>query len=334
MFEPYGRALAEAMGELGTPCEVSVCGHSGKTASEMVGALDTGLSDMAGLWGKGLRRILQEDGPWDLVLLMAGTNDIGYGHALATIVEDVCHLHSVCHELGVSTVLLPPPGAPCGRALWNARRRHVKLRLQEFAESMPKVACVVDPARILPVNAGRTSSGAELWDSDGLHFSPAGSRQLGRGMASRVLRSLRRPRRASAPSTPPMCPPSAAPAAAPAKAATVAAASLLPPKAPVSAAASAAATEGTSMLVAPLPSVTSAGGFPLERGRSSVLSGPCAAHVVAASAATHVSTFGSARMPSPSPPRRLPSGGRRVSCRVESAAKMAPWDPPEGIWVH
>lgn len=197
-FEPYGRAMADTLGGLGTPCDVSVCGHSGKTASEMVASMDSGLSDMLGNWGKGLRRILREDGPFDLVLIMAGTNDIGYDHRPEAITGDVLRLHAACHELGVKTCLLPPPSAPCGDAPWHATRRQVTQRLKEWAEGMPGHVVIIDPSTIVPAAVG-AAAGAAMWDPDNLHFSPAGSRRLGRELASRILPSLQRPKRPSAP---------------------------------------------------------------------------------------------------------------------------------------
>merc|ERR1712079_195281 len=48
---------------------------------------------------------------------------------------------------------------------------------------MDAPARIVDVEKLVPFGAGQK---ALLWEKDGLHFSPAGSRQLGRGLASHV----------------------------------------------------------------------------------------------------------------------------------------------------
>lgn len=346
-FEPYGRALSDAMAELGTVCEVAVCGHSGKTARDMVAGLDSGLSDMAGLHGKGLRRILREDGPWDLVLIMAGTNDIGYDHALEDIVADVRRLHMVCHELGVGTGLLPPPSAPCGDARWQATRRQVKFRLEELAEGMPGIVGVVDPSTIVPPTLGSTSASAWCWDPDNLHFSPAGSRRLGRDLAPRIVNSMLRPQRATlaaAARVRPLpttgattvtvsldVPVSAAAAAA---AAATAALSVAAPAPPATLTASTAimpamASNDVSAQIEPLIAASSALGgstaasfgvpsVPKHRSGSSSSISISATAATAAAAGTRTTQTATAASTSP----RKPIGVRRmVSCHVEVVEK-------------
>lgn len=290
-FEPYGRALAEAMAGLGTPCEVSVCGLSGKTASEMVAGMDSGLTDMMGNWGKGLRRALREDGPFDLVVIMAGTNDIGYGHRPEEIVKDVRQLHVACHELGVKTCLLPPPSAPCGDAPWHATRRQAKQRMEEFAESMSSIACVIDPSTIVPAIAGSAASGASMWDPDKLHFSPVGSRCLGKELAPRILASLQRPKRHSAPAKISL---------------------QVPPRAPRGPAngvvAAALATRLSAVARSTVSASPSASPAPTFRPLLGSPSTPSITAAKAASAATATPTI-----------IRVPSVRHRISCHVELA---------------
>mmetsp|Transcript_127015 Transcript_127015/g.247493 ORF Transcript_127015/g.247493 Transcript_127015/m.247493 type:complete len:496 (-) Transcript_127015:233-1720(-) len=196
-YEPYGRTLADAIHaglEDSTPVEVAVCGHSGSTAAEMVANLDsTSVEDIGGMVGKGLRRILQDAAPSrrpDLVLLMAGTNDLGKLKSHTAIFDDLRSLHAVCHVLGVRSVALAPPPAPFAARghPWEVERQRLVARLAGWAQSERGVAAFIDPGEFLPAFGA-----AELWETDGLHLSPAGSRQLGRCLAQRLVPLLRQP---------------------------------------------------------------------------------------------------------------------------------------------
>merc|ERR1719327_192047 len=76
-FSPYGAALEEAMTAQGLDAEVQIMGLSGHQGSQMVAELEAPVTaaDITGRRGKGLGHILDEEGPFDLVILMAGTND-------------------------------------------------------------------------------------------------------------------------------------------------------------------------------------------------------------------------------------------------------------------
>mmetsp|Transcript_128557 Transcript_128557/g.333271 ORF Transcript_128557/g.333271 Transcript_128557/m.333271 type:complete len:430 (+) Transcript_128557:83-1372(+) len=180
-FEPYGRAMAERLAGAGTACEVAVCGLSGKTAREMVATSSTSLADIVGNRGKGLVRALEEDGPFDLVLIMAGTNDMGHGAQPETILQDLQRLHGLCHERGVPTVALAPPPAPVAGSAREQMRQRFTAKLRALSQGMERMVACVDPADIVPASA------LGLWEQDGLHFTPAGSRQFGAGLASLAL---------------------------------------------------------------------------------------------------------------------------------------------------
>eukprot|EP00927_Polykrikos_kofoidii_P022797 TRINITY_DN21172_c0_g1_i1.p1 TRINITY_DN21172_c0_g1~~TRINITY_DN21172_c0_g1_i1.p1 ORF type:complete len:483 (-),score=38.80 TRINITY_DN21172_c0_g1_i1:98-1489(-) len=185
-FEPYGRTLATGLSAAGFSCEVLVCGHSGGTAAEMVTNLDhPAMEDVAGLRGKGLRRILDEDGSFDVVLIMAGTNDIGHGASPLSSLCNIQKLHAVCHSRGIKTVVLPPPASPSMRQLELAtRRRELVGNLLMWASACPNIMAFVDPSDSV-ATVGWTQGLA--WDSDGVHMSPAGSRLLGQSLVSMAL---------------------------------------------------------------------------------------------------------------------------------------------------
>lgn len=180
-FEPYARTLCEKLADSGMACKVSFCGFSGRTAEDMVQTAAGSLSCVVGLRGKGLIRTLEEDGPFDLVLIMAGTNDLGFGATHERLLGWLRRLHRICHERGTPTVCLAPPPAPCaGKPREGDRQRLVALLRRAFQGNDGKVIAM-DPAEYV------SAADAKLWDHDGLHFSQAGSRALGRGLASLVL---------------------------------------------------------------------------------------------------------------------------------------------------
>lgn len=177
VFEPYACAMANRLGFSGIASEITVCGLSGRRADEMVAAASSALVDNLGFSGKGLVRTLREDGPFDLVLVMAGTNDMGGGSSPGSIIESLQCLHCACHELGVPTVALAPPPAPGRGMAWEMMRQPIVDALRQMSMQMPRMLACVDPATLVPA----TWSGC--WDPDGLHFSVAGSIALGQGLA-------------------------------------------------------------------------------------------------------------------------------------------------------
>jgi len=179
-FSPYGAALQEALCSLGFQCEVSICGLSGHSAHRMVEELDSPLCrDMCGKPGKGLAHILDENGPFDLVVLMAGTNDFVPNANLKSIKNEVCKLHDACHIRNVPTVML---AAPC-----NTQKMQLGLRriLSNWASSQPEVLAFVDPELVIPRNK------VAYWEPDSVHFSPSGSRALGIHLAPAIAKILR-----------------------------------------------------------------------------------------------------------------------------------------------
>lgn len=199
-YEPYARALKDALGSLGTTVEITGCGLCGLTAAEMAKGLDSSsqLRDVTGRSGPGLRRMLTEQGPFDLVLIMAGTNDIAMNTSRADdIVRSIKELHTACHALGTPTVLLsiPESCATVGPQFPEVAKkwRAVNTALATWVRDEEKRTSLctrqrpfrVDAAQLLPFN--QTAQMRNLWEHDGLHFSKAGSREFGSQLASLLV---------------------------------------------------------------------------------------------------------------------------------------------------
>lgn len=184
IFEPYGRSLAEALGAAGVPNEVLVCGHSGGLASDFVAKKDSTLVDVVGSTGKGLGRILSEDGPFDLVIIMAGTNDLGRNAPPKDVLRSIRALHKECHKRGVPTVAVPPPPAPLRSASQEAMRLQSASLIEDWAHrAVSGRVFYQDPAEFVPATPGS----GWIWEPDRLHFTPAGSRCLGESLAKVLL---------------------------------------------------------------------------------------------------------------------------------------------------
>eukprot|EP00927_Polykrikos_kofoidii_P040225 TRINITY_DN34425_c0_g2_i1.p1 TRINITY_DN34425_c0_g2~~TRINITY_DN34425_c0_g2_i1.p1 ORF type:complete len:573 (-),score=76.28 TRINITY_DN34425_c0_g2_i1:36-1550(-) len=191
-FAPYGESLYRALQESGVPSEVSICGLSGLTGEEMCTELESAaVKDVCDRVGKGLVRLLDDEGHQDLVILMAGTNDLGKHQTAEATLPFVRRLHEVCHARNIPTVAMGPPQVPAMRGV----RDQLSKLLQGYANDTPGVVAFLDAEVLVP----RFKRG--FWEPDELHFTPAGSRELGLKIMPEVLKHLAKERsRADEPS--------------------------------------------------------------------------------------------------------------------------------------
>lgn len=186
-YNPYGESLAEALTKGGARCEVGICGLNGHTAQEFAAELEEPfLQDASGNPGKGLSRIIEEDGPIDLVILMVGTNDLGRGVQSEDIANDVVALHTACHRMGVPSLALAPPfpreddGRSCAKQLAQVKRLVLDL-LPSYLEGQDGLLGYFDTEELVPRSHGNH------WEPDEIHLSAAGSQLLGRRLAEWLL---------------------------------------------------------------------------------------------------------------------------------------------------
>jgi len=180
-FQPYGRALANEMAAYGVTCQVAVCGLTGKSAEEMLLGVNASLVDQCGILWKGLARTLEEDGPFDLVMLMAGTNDLPFASRRKNAAANLRALHQLCHRRGIPTVAMAPPLAPVGDASWCSNRRVLLEDMEIAFQGLAQHLTYMDPSIIL------SHEDPLMWDPDALHFSQIGSYMLGKSLAKLAL---------------------------------------------------------------------------------------------------------------------------------------------------
>lgn len=190
-LEPYGLELAKALAPE-IDVEMWSCGMSGVTAQAMSTRLhDPSIRDSLHRKGQGICKILADLGPFDLAIIMAGTNDLEESHP-EMIAKNVQMLHEACRNAGVPTVALsiPPSGFN------HSRRLDANAGIARWAESRCASAPerLFDVAKVLPFpEPGTAEEDArwKLWEADELHFSPEGSQSLGRSLAPMVSSLLR-----------------------------------------------------------------------------------------------------------------------------------------------
>jgi lysophospholipase L1-like esterase len=177
-FEPYGRTMGGAMRSSGCDVSVLVNGLSGLTAREMVAkAKHPAVPDCTGKVGKGLEVLLNQKP--DLVIIMAGTNDLGMGVNPQAILADVVRLHKACHAQGIRTVALAPSTVAQGPSTLG--RQQLASLLRKWAKTTPAVVACMDMMDLVPHNGP-----SPHWDMDDLHLSARGSRALGRRLSDQL----------------------------------------------------------------------------------------------------------------------------------------------------
>ena len=180
-FTPYGDTISL---KLGAP--VTSVGMSGWTSEEMIQGADTTCNeDVVGNTGDGLV-VLLRSGAYDIVCLLAGTNDLGTGVDVEDTIENITilvnmSLTSSNQNLIVALLTVPPTGGEAHSEYVRSRRSAVNEGIKAIVGKNERVVLIdignslTNPG-VHPIEPTPTSM---LWDGDLLHLSPAGSAKLG-----------------------------------------------------------------------------------------------------------------------------------------------------------
>ena len=183
---PYGQSLER---ELGDGVVVRWRGLPGWTAQTMDEYLDDG--------NVGLRAAVNgiDNPPISLVIILAGTNDIGFlTSSMATTgaapdidaaVKPILNLHKACIDIvkgehKIRTLAVGIPGSAWQQMNASASKLadDMNSSIREFAQSYP------DPDRLVSyTDFPFPYEKNDLWCADGLHLSPEGYNRLGRDLA-------------------------------------------------------------------------------------------------------------------------------------------------------
>jgi hypothetical protein len=200
-YEPYAKSMVSTLAATGIYAEVVGCGLCGLTAVEMARGLDSPqLQDQFGRMGPGLRHLLEEQGPFDLVIVMAGTNDLGVPHATAEeVLASLQSMHGACWATGTPSVALSVPESsvtgttqyPEAAVKWHAINNGLAAWAQaEQRENSHTRPFFVNTARLVSFDHAARARG--LWDPDSLHFTAAGSQEFGSKLAPVIAPCLQR----------------------------------------------------------------------------------------------------------------------------------------------
>jgi lysophospholipase L1-like esterase len=172
---PYSSYLEQALHQQTTLHHAIVRhrGLPGWTAAQMVAEANADQT--------GLRTAIRMGAPIDLVIILAGTNDLAYSDQPMPILQSILALHQICYDEGVRHTIalgIPPSGYQSVNLPASVVVQTINNELAGFAQREPRATFVPFPFDYQP--------GDDKWAPDGLHFSPAGYQVLGMSLAPNV----------------------------------------------------------------------------------------------------------------------------------------------------
>lgn len=123
--------------------------------------------------------------PVDLVIILAGTNDLAYENDCNVIFRSICAIHDIAHCRGIRTIAVSVPPSAWQQSDENASKvaNDVNVKLESWCQDEDRVTFAPFPIRQYERSSG-------LWCGDGLHFSPEGYTLIGQSLASSVVDTL------------------------------------------------------------------------------------------------------------------------------------------------
>ena len=156
-FHPYANALQTSLERWAEQSENEVTvdhvGKPGWTSEQLYG-------------------ILPGDLPYDVIIILAGTNDLGFGSSAEAIISHLRSLHDVSLQRGVyHTMALAIPPSAFQQRDERARLKAATVNSALKSWSDPRITFVPFP---FPYDSSDSK-----WHSDGLHLSKEGYDELG-----------------------------------------------------------------------------------------------------------------------------------------------------------
>lgn len=164
----YAEKLQERLqDQMGTDVEVIVCGVVGFTTKALLANADRPrFLDSANREVAGLRALLHEQGPFDVVMLLLGQGDLAEGAQSATIVERTLAMHKICFDLDVPTICLGLPVDHRAATLHSFASRHLLvndiLKGWSVGEHESRWTLYVDCAKLMPYSGADYKKPEEL----------------------------------------------------------------------------------------------------------------------------------------------------------------------------
>jgi len=179
-FVPYANFLKNKLSSNGLNVEIDHYGFSGWTTQQLLSNSDKDvLKDFTGHKGPGLKKALENE-KYDLLILMAGTNDLGHGKTAEDIFKNIKTLAEFSLEANVSVLHV---GIPDSAFLFHSsearvKRDNINKLMENYATSKELVIYTPCPFKFSP--------NSRNFDTDGLHFSEIGYQVFGEGLSGVV----------------------------------------------------------------------------------------------------------------------------------------------------
>ena len=186
-FIPYATTLQAKLSSLGlNNISIDHFGLSGWTTQQLLKNKDKdNLTDFAGNTAPGLSKAFQRQS-YDLLILMAGTNDLGYGFTNEDIFDNLQALTQIALKVNTAVLNLGIPDS--GYIFSNINVRVKRDQINEKLANSAKVHDLLtyaDP----PITYNEET---EEFDEDTLHFSELGYQRFGERLGDIVLKILQK----------------------------------------------------------------------------------------------------------------------------------------------
>lgn len=172
-FHPYAKSLGDLLDSVNISVEIIQQGVSGeRVVPQMVNRLNNRL---------------KRDKPYDWVIILGGTNDLGHGISAEEIFkEGLQPMYEACLnrtgrkiKLAAMTVIQNAFNAPTSEADQNRQLLNTMIRNYVTQSKDQDRICLVDLDQGIPYHSLRDEEKKQLWD-DGLHLKPAGYDLMGK----------------------------------------------------------------------------------------------------------------------------------------------------------
>ena len=168
---PYGKYLQEKLRAVPglESSRVGWKGYPGWTSSQLlnIAPLPSLLDDVNSKIGK-----------IDVVIILAGSNDLAYGTDSQEIFDTIAGIHEIAHSKGCKTIALSIPPSSWQKQSDTARSLAISVNSKlELWSRENQLNTMFAP---FPISEFDASSG--FWCSDGLHFSPEGYKEIGESL--------------------------------------------------------------------------------------------------------------------------------------------------------
>ena len=176
-FFPYAKVLQEYLDIMHAHVEVDYKGLSGWRAEDLVKG--------DGTLQKRLESGQRDAEPVDMVIILAGTNDLGKADD-EKIFKSVWKIHSICHKENVATIAISVPSSIIQKNSPSLAQTRANLNNSIKSQCRLLSQCTYVECPVVYTQETKET----LFSFDGLHFTKEGYSQLAKRLVPVVLRAL------------------------------------------------------------------------------------------------------------------------------------------------